>query len=136
MPPFQGINLEGDYIPLNDLNPISQNYVRKFDGLVLIREKIVDDKRLTGTLWYKGEVIGFTVEDIPRKLKIDKVTSIESNLNFSPDSTLPPDKGAYYLTLDTTGKEYKATAVQTLNDLGTQRGSRIKIQSTHLNFYY
>jgi len=103
MPSFQGINLEGDYISLNDLNPISQNYVRKFNGLVLIREKIVDDKRVTGTLWYKEEVVGFTVEDLPRKIKIDAVTTIESNLNFSPDSTLPPDKGAYYIVLDTTG---------------------------------
>jgi hypothetical protein len=105
MPSFQGINLEGDYIPLNDLNPISQNYIRKFNGLVLIREKIVDNKRLTGTLWYNQEVIGFTVEDIPRNIKIKATTSVESSVNFSPNSTLPPNKGAFYLTLDTTGNE-------------------------------
>lgn len=117
MPSFQGINLEGDYISLNDLNPISQNYVRKFNGLVLIREKIVSDKRLTGTLWYKEEVVGFTVEDIPRKIKKDKVTAIQSSINFSPDSTLPPDKGAYYIALDTTGNDFIAKGyVQFPND--------------------
>ena len=102
MPSFQGINLEGDYIPLNYLNPISQNYVKKFEGLVLIREKIIDNHRLTGTLWYKQEVIGFTVEDVPRKLKIANETSIEATLNFASDSILPPDKGPYNITLDTT----------------------------------
>ena len=44
MPSFKGINLEGDYIQFNNLNPISQNYVKKFDGLVLIREKIVNNE--------------------------------------------------------------------------------------------
>jgi len=103
---LQGITLEGDYIPLNYLNPISQNYIRKFEGLVLIRERIVDESRLTGTLWYKGEVVGFTVEDIPRLKKISKKTAVESSINFSPTSVLPPDKGSYYLTLDTTNINY------------------------------
>jgi hypothetical protein len=114
---FQGINLKGDYISLNDLNPISQNYIRKFNGLVLIREKIVSDKRLTGTLWYKEEVVGFTVEDIPRKIKKKKETAIQSSINFSPNSTLPPDKGAYYIALDTTGNDFIAKGyVQFPND--------------------
>ena len=74
------------------------------------------------------------VIDKDNKIRIDepKDTNFKKKQDAGEYNTdiveLAKDKDGVY-SLDTTGKEYKATAVQTLNDLGTQRGSRIKIQS-------
>jgi hypothetical protein len=94
--------LNGSYKELKDIPSSLQGLINTFEGLVLIREKATS-KRTTGTLWYKGQVLGFTVEDVVRKKKIDATTAI-------PDSSLgigafnPLTAKSYNLTLDITGK--------------------------------
>lgn len=114
--PDSNIELVGEYISYDNLLPIAQKYVKNFDGLVIIREKelpINDRKRATGTLWYKNQLLGFTVEDITREKKIKSETAIPANLTFIS----PPSKGYYNIVLDTTGNEYiKSNYVKFPND--------------------
>lgn len=102
--PDSDIELVGNFIQYKDLLPIAQKYVKNFDGLVVIREKEIPlegRKRASGTLWYKNQILGFTVEDITRDKKIANQTAIPANLTFIS----PPVKGYYNIVLDTTGKE-------------------------------
>ena len=104
--------LNGSYEELSLLPTTVQRIVNDFNGLVLIREKRIDGKRTLGTLWSKGEILCFTVEDITRKKKIDEVTAIPDTLSTQTSdlSSLskinPANPGAYYITLDTTGNDY------------------------------
>ena len=68
-----GGNISGDYIPFEKLKPTTQAAVSS--GLVLVREGATTTRTI-GTMWYKGRVLGFTVEDPIRTVKIDKVTAI------------------------------------------------------------
>lgn len=100
--PDSNIELVGEYIQYKDLLPIAQQYVKNFDGLVVIREKelpMEGRKRAVGTLWYKNQLLGFTVEDITREEKIKGQTAIPANLTFIS----PPSKGYYNIVLDKTG---------------------------------
>jgi hypothetical protein len=114
--PDSNIELIGEHISYNDLLPIAQKYVKNFDGLVLIREKelpMKGRKRATGTLWYKNQLLGFTVEDITREKKIQNKTAIPANLTFIS----PPTKGYYNIVLDTTGNDFiKKNYVKFPND--------------------
>jgi hypothetical protein len=98
-----GGTLNGSYKELKDIPSSLQGLINTFDGLVLIRETL-SSTRTTGTLWYKGQVLGFTVEDVVRKKKIDATTAI-------PDSSPgigtydPLTAKSYNMTLDITGKE-------------------------------
>jgi hypothetical protein len=95
--------LNGSYKELKDIPSSLQGLINTFNGLVLIREMLTP-KRTTGTLWYKGQVLGFTVEDVVRKKKIAETTAI-------PDSSPgigtfdPLAAKSYNLTLDITGNE-------------------------------
>ena len=72
--PIGGV-LNGNYKELKDIPSSLQGIINTFDGLVLIRETL-GSTRTTGTLWYKGQVLGLTVEDVVRKKKIDETTAI------------------------------------------------------------
>lgn len=95
--------LNGDYKELVNITPTLQNVINGFDGLVLIREKLMTS-RTTGTLWYKGQVLGFTVEDLVRKSKIADKTSIPDTVR-DPSNVETLTANPYYLTLGTTGNE-------------------------------
>jgi len=114
--PDSNIELVGEYIQYKDLIPMAQKYVKNFDGLVVIREKelpVEGRKRATGTIWYKNQVLGFTVEDITREKKIKEQTAIPANLTFIS----PPSKGYYNMVLDTTGNDaIKSNYVKFPND--------------------
>jgi hypothetical protein len=95
--------LNGEYKPLNEIHPSIQKIINEFEGLVLIREKLLKS-RTTGTLWYKGKVLCFTVEDLVRKKKTDDITAIPDVIkDVTNIETLDPKP--YYLTLDTTGNK-------------------------------
>jgi hypothetical protein len=98
--PIGGV-LNGSYKELKDIPSSLQGLVKTFDGLVLIRET-VNSIRTTGTLWYKGQVLGLTVEDVVRKKKIDATTAIpDSSPGISKYNPLTAK--SYNITLDTTG---------------------------------
>ena len=111
--------LNGSYKELKDIPSSLQGIINDFNGLVLIRETLTP-KRTTGTLWYKGQVLGFTVEDTIRKKKIAGTTAI-------PDSSPgigtydPLNAKSYNLTLDITGNEnLKRCYVKFPNDSRTK----------------
>lgn len=94
-----GGNLNGYYLPYEQLHPTVQNYVNNYsEGMVLVRE-VQFPSRTTGTLWYRGEVLGFTVEDVVRNKKIKNITAIPDT---STDDKSSLGQGAYYLNLRTT----------------------------------
>ena len=80
----------GDYIKLEDLSQKSQNFAKLSDRITLVREW-ANDTRTSGTLWYDGKVLGFTVEDPIRTVKIYSKTAIPN--------------GNFNITLDTTGNK-------------------------------
>ena len=99
--PIGGV-LNGNYKELKDIPSSLQGIINTFDGLVLIRETL-GSTRTTGTLWYKGQVLGLTVEDVVRKKKIDETTAIPDS--FPGMSAYNPlTAKSYNITLDTTGK--------------------------------
>jgi hypothetical protein len=77
----------GDYIKLKDLSKKSQSFIKSTDRITLVREW-TNGTRTSGTLWYKGEVLGFTVEDPVRSKKIRDRTAIpKGNFNVALDTT-------------------------------------------------
>jgi len=123
LPTIIGGNLNGSFKELKDINLSIQNIINNYDGIVLIRERIIEGTlkpfvdsdgnnanrgggRTIGTFWYKGQILGFTVEDFVRNKKIYGATAIPdtipNNALFDIE-TLSPN--SYNLTLDTTGKE-------------------------------
>jgi hypothetical protein len=102
--------LSGPYLPLKFMPNIIQKIVKEYDGLVLIRE-IASGRRTQGTMWNKGRVLAFTVEDPVRTKKIFKQTAIPGTLAINQDNDLtvdekgiytinPKDPGAYNITFD------------------------------------
>jgi hypothetical protein len=89
-PPIIAGTPSGDYIPLKSLSKKSQYFVGLSDRITLVREWTTN-KRTSGTLWYNGKVLGFSVEDPIRKKKIASRTAIP--------------KGNFNLVLDSTGNE-------------------------------
>lgn len=75
-----GFNLNGLYVPINSMPLSVQNIVKNSNKVVLLRETSIPGTsgggRTTGTMWYKGQVLGFTVEDFVRDKKIPKKTAI------------------------------------------------------------
>jgi GH24 family phage-related lysozyme (muramidase) len=67
--------LKGSYKALNTLSAATQANINAGQSLVVVRE-VSTSTRVSGTMWYKGKVIGFTVEDARRTSKIDKQTCI------------------------------------------------------------
>jgi len=84
-----GGTISGTFKPLAKLSASTQNIIKKqTNDLILVREGSTAT-RTSGTMWYKGNVIGYTVEDAIRAKKVAKKTAIP--------------KGTYNLVLDTTG---------------------------------
>jgi hypothetical protein len=87
-PTINAGGLNGTYKPLNVLSQSTQDLITKGDGLVLVRETS-NSTRVTGTMWFKGQVLGFTCEDPIRTVKIDSKTAIPSgrfNIKLSDTS--------------------------------------------------
>ena len=82
--------LKGSYKALNTLSAATQAKINAGQSLVVVRE-VSTPNRVSGTMWYKGQVLGFTVEDAERTSKIDKQTCI------------PPSR--YNLVLRSTGND-------------------------------
>lgn len=80
----------GSYIPYDKLSSKTQGLINLTDTLVVVRE-FSTEKRTGGTMWYKKQVLGFTVEDAVRTKKIADKTAIPN--------------GFYSIFLDTTGNE-------------------------------
>jgi hypothetical protein len=78
----------GEYIPYDKLSTRTQGLLNMKNTLVVVRE-FSDAKRTGGTMWYNKKVLGFTVEDAIRTVKIDDKTAIPN--------------GNYFVVLDTTG---------------------------------
>ena len=95
--PIPLISTSANYIKYNDLPRMIQNYIKNYDGLVLVREKVIDGRRTQGTFWYKSSPLGATVEDIPRAQKVKKETAIPSTISLSTNSKDALSKGDYNL---------------------------------------
>jgi hypothetical protein len=80
----------GEYIPYDKLSTRTQGLLNMKNKLVVVRE-FSDAKRTGGTMWYNKKVLGFTVEDAVRTVKINDKTAIPN--------------GNYFIALDTTGNE-------------------------------
>jgi hypothetical protein len=78
----------GEYIPYDKLSTFTQGILNVTNRLVVVRE-FSNGERTGGTMWYNKQVLGFTVEDAVRTVKIDDKTAIP--------------KGNYFIALDTTG---------------------------------
>lgn len=81
--------LNGKYKDKPTLSAGTQALINAGQSLVLVRESGTST-RTSGTMWYKGQVVGFTVEDGERTSKIDNQTCIAT--------------GKYNITLDGTSK--------------------------------
>lgn len=112
--PIGGV-INGGFTPANEHYQTLENYINTYtEGLVLIREQQLFNKT-TGTLWYRGKVLGFTVEDKVRFKKVRSQTAIAdsidsetqgniySNPNSPPSVTPQLSSGAHYLSFRTTG---------------------------------
>ena len=89
--------LKGNYVIPEDMPNSLKKLILKSNKIIIVREttgtsaygpvKGKDGKirtlgggRTTGTMWYKGEVLGFTVEDAVRDKKIQDVTAIPNTI--------------------------------------------------------
>ena len=95
--------LNGKYMKYSSFPAYVQKVVKNYRGLVLIRESIEDGKRTVGTLWSRGAILCFTVEDIPRDKKIKKLTAIPSTDDGNYQTGNP---GSYYIQLAPTTKDF------------------------------
>jgi hypothetical protein len=85
-----GGTISGTFKPLASLTASTQNIIKtQNNDLILVREGSTSNRTI-GTMWYKGNVIGYTVEDALRTKKIKSKTAIP--------------KGTYNVELDITGK--------------------------------
>ena len=100
-----GVKLNGTYTPLKDLPSYLQKCCKSYKQIVLVREYMAPTSgknlRSVGTLWYGGKPLLFTVEDIPRKIKIDKETALPAtdDGNFQTK-----DPGKFYICFEQASK--------------------------------
>lgn len=95
--------LNGTYTSVSTMPAFLQKTIKNYNGLVLIREKIIDNKRTIGSLWSRGKLLCFTVEDIPRDKKIKHLTAIPSSDDGNFQTANP---GSYYIQLAPTTKDF------------------------------
>tara|TARA_Y100000361_G_scaffold70920_1_gene62758 strand:- start:237 stop:1085 length:849 start_codon:yes stop_codon:yes gene_type:complete len=95
--------LNGEYMSISSMPAYAQKVVKNYKGIVLIRESIYGGKRTLGTLWSRGKLLCFTVEDIPRDIKIMHKTSIPATDDGNFQTGNP---GSYYIQLAYTGKDF------------------------------
>jgi len=104
-----GGQISGTYKPLDQLKPATQAAVK--NGLVLVREGATST-RTVGTLWYKGSVLGFTVEDAIRTSKIPNQTAIPSGTyNVALDTTGNANLTQYYTSFSNTSGKFNSPGV-------------------------
>lgn len=83
--------VKAGFTPYDKLSPISQYNVKRTDALTVVREHSTK-KGTAGTMWYKGQVVGVTLEDPIRK---DGFTRGDTAIS----------KGEYKISLDTTNNQ-------------------------------
>ena len=102
-----GVKLNGTYIPLKDLPSYVQKCCKSYNQIVLVREYMAPTSgevlRSVGTLWYGGKPLLFTVEDVSRKIKIDKVTALPPTDDGNFQTKNP---GKYYITFTSGRKDF------------------------------
>lgn len=81
----------GEYIPYENLSTNAKGLLNLPNTLVVVRE-FSNAKRTGGTMWYNKKVLGFTVEDPVRNVKIAGRTAIPN--------------GFFNVVLDTTGNDF------------------------------
>jgi hypothetical protein len=87
----------GEYIPYAKLSTKTQGLLNVPNTLVVVRE-FSTAKRTGGTMWYNKKVLGFTVEDSVRTVKIDDETAIPiGNFNITLDTTSQPNLTRCYV---------------------------------------
>lgn len=114
--------LNGSHTSLNEMPNSLKKLIERSNKVIVVREssgtaayskvkgkdgkvRTVGGGRTQGTMWYKGNILGFTVEDAVRDKKIQDVTAI-------PDTVKDPTKlsslapAAYNIVLGTTGSPY------------------------------
>lgn len=89
--------LNGNYVIPEDMPNSLKKLVLESNKIIIVREssgtanygpkkgsdgkvRILGGGRTTGTMWYKGEILGFTVEDAVRDKKIKDVTAIPNTI--------------------------------------------------------
>lgn len=81
--PIGGI-LNGSFIPFDELTNTAKILISNPKYVTLVRETTINSTkgggRTTGTLWHNKQVIGFTVEDAIRDVKIPNKTAIPDTL--------------------------------------------------------
>jgi hypothetical protein len=97
-----GGTLSGAYKALNELPASIENVIRTYDGLVLIREE-TNSKRTIGSIWYKGSLLGFTVEDPTTGKYVSGTASISANVRTPSNDYATLTAKSWKLTMDTTG---------------------------------
>jgi len=114
--------LNGSHTSLNEMPNSLKKLIERSNKVIVVREssgtaayskvKGSDGKvrtkgggRTTGTMWYKGNVLGFTVEDAVRDKKIQDVTAIPDTIKDPTKlSSLAP--ASYNIVLGKTGSPY------------------------------
>jgi len=121
----------GTYIPFNSLSKKSQNFVNSSDRITLVREWTTS-KRTSGTLWYNGKVLGFTVEDPIREKKIKAKTAIpKGNFNLTLDSTGNSNLTRCYVTFPGEKNPFKSPGV--FPRVGTSKNA-VNLEASNLSF--
>ena len=107
-----GGTISGTFIPLNKLSASTQNLIKKqTNDLILVREGSTAT-RTSGTMWYKGNVIGYTVEDALRDKKIESKTAIPpGTYNVENDITGKPNLYKNYVKFPNATGKFKSPGV-------------------------
>jgi hypothetical protein len=121
----------GDYIKIEDLSKRSQSFIKSTDRITLVREW-TNGTRTSGTLWYKGEVLGFTVEDPVRSKKIQDRTAIpKGNFNVVLDTTGNKNLVRCYVTFPDGKGSFKSPGV--LPRVGSDKNA-VSLEAYNQNF--
>jgi len=121
----------GTYIPFKSLSAKSQNFVNLSDRITLVREWTTS-KRTSGTLWYNGKVLGFTVEDPIREKKIaDKTAIPKGNFNLVLDSTGNSNLTRCYVTFPGEKTPFRSPGV--FPRVGTSKNAA-NLEASNLKF--
>ena len=113
--------LDGSYTSLEDMPNSLRKLIKRSKKIILVREttqqssiKFKKDTgakynkgggRTTGTMWYKGNILGFTVEDAIRDKKIQDVTAIPDTVK-DPTKLTSLEPSSYNIVLGATGSPF------------------------------
>lgn len=112
-PPLSGIGLgsfklEGEYVPIEEMPHSLQKILLNTEKVVIIREeqKAEGGLRTTGTMWYKKQVLGFTVEDHVRDIKIYGETAIPDTIIDPKNISTALPEHSYNITLGGSANDF------------------------------